>query len=162
MQSTYKILMTHAIQMLCISFELLSKKSSSLCSVQLLNRVRLFLTPWTAACQASLSITNSRSLPKFMSVELVMPSNHFILSRPVLLLPSIFPSIRVFPMSQLFTSGGQSTRVSASTSVLPMNTQAWSPLGWTCWISLQSRVRSRVFSNNAVQGHQFFCTQLSL
>ena len=65
-------------------------------SVQLLSHVRLFATPWTAACQASLSITNSRSPLKLMSVELVMPSNHLILCRPLLLLPSIFPSIRVF------------------------------------------------------------------
>ena len=65
-------------------------------SVQSLSRVRLFATPWTAARQASLSITNSRSLPKLMSIELVMPSNHLILCRPLLLLPSIFPSTRVF------------------------------------------------------------------
>ena len=65
-------------------------------SVQSFSRVRLFATPWTAACQASSSITNSRSLPKLMSIESVMPSNHLILSRPLLLLPSIFPSIRVF------------------------------------------------------------------
>ena len=64
--------------------------------IQSLNRVQHLVTPWTAARQASLSITNSRSLPKFMSIQLVMPSNHFILSRPLLLLPSIFPSIRVF------------------------------------------------------------------
>ena len=67
-----------------------------LSSVQLLSRVRLFVTPWTAACQASLSITNSRSLLKLMSVESVVPSNHLILCCPLLLLPSIFPSIRVF------------------------------------------------------------------
>ena len=65
-------------------------------SVQSLSHVRLFMTPWTAARQASLSITNSRSLPKFMSIESVMPSNHLILCHPLLLLPSIFPSIRVF------------------------------------------------------------------
>ena len=65
-------------------------------SVQSLSRVRLFATPWTAACQASLSITNSRSLPKLMSIEAVMPSCHLILCHPLLLLPSIFPSIRVF------------------------------------------------------------------
>ena len=65
-------------------------------SVQSLNRVRLFATPWTAVRQASLSITNSQSLPKLMSIESVMPSNHLILCRPLLLLPSIFPSIRVF------------------------------------------------------------------
>ena len=65
-------------------------------SVQSLSRVRLFVTPWTTACQASLSITNSRSLPKLMSIKSVMPSNHLILCRPLLLPPSIFPSIRVF------------------------------------------------------------------
>ena len=79
-----------------------------LSSVQLLSPVRLFETPWTAACQASLSITNSRSLLKVMSVESVMPSNHLILCCPLLPLPSLFPSIRVFLMSQVFTSGGQS------------------------------------------------------
>ena len=73
-----------------------------------------------------------------------------------------FPASGSFPMSQLFASGGQSTGVSASTSVLPMNTQDWSPLGWTGWISLQSKGLSRVFSNTTVQKHQFFCTQLSL
>ena len=97
------------------------------------------VTSWTAARQASLSITNSRNLLKLMSIESVMPSNHLILCRPLLLLPSIFPSIRSFPMSQLFTSGGQSIGVSASASVLPMNIQDRFPLGWTGWISLQSR-----------------------
>ena len=72
------------------------KIPNNISSVPLLSRVRLFATPWTAACQASSSITNSRSLPKLMSIESVMPSNHLILSRPLLLLPSIFPSIRVF------------------------------------------------------------------
>ena len=66
------------------------------CSVQSLSRVQLFATPWTAVCQASLSITNSQSLPKLMSIESVMPSNHLILCHPLLLLPSVFPSIRVF------------------------------------------------------------------
>ena len=91
-------------------------------SVQSLSRVRLFVTPWTAAHQASLSITNSQSLPKLMSIELVMPSNHLILCHPLLLLPSIFPASRPSQMIQLFASGGQSIGVSASTSVLPMNT----------------------------------------
>ena len=76
--------------------------------------------------------------------------------------PQSFPASGSFQMSQLFTSGGQSIGVSASTSVLPMNTQDWSPLRWTCWISLQSKGLSRVFSNTTVQKHQFFCTQLSL
>ena len=85
-----------------------------------------------------LSIINSQSLLKLMSIALVMPSNHLILCRPLFLLPSIFPSIRVFSVSQFFASGGQRIRVSASASVLPMNIQDWSPLGWTGWISLQS------------------------
>jgi len=137
------------------------KKGSVSQSVQSLSCGQPFATPWTAACQASLSITNSWSLPKLMSIELAMPSNHLILCRPLLLLPSIFPSIRVFQMSQLFASGGQSIGVSASTSVLPMNTQDWSPLGWTRWISLQSKGLSRVFSSTTVQKHQFFGAQLS-
>ena len=72
-----------------------------------------------------------------------------------------FPASGSFQMSQLFASGGQSIGVSASTSVLPVNTQDWSPLGWTSWISLQSKGLSRVFSNTTVQKHQFFSTQLS-
>ena len=125
-------------------------------SVQLLSHVQLFATQWIAARQASLSITNSRSPPKHMSIVSVMPSNHLILCCPLLLLPSIFPSIRSFQMSQLFASGGQSIGVSASTSVPPMNTRDWSPLGWTGWISLQSKGLSRVFTNTTVQKHQFF------
>ena len=89
-------------------------------------------------CQGSLSITNSRSPPKPMSIESMMPSNHLILCCPLLLLPSIFPASGSFPMSQLFASDGQNTGVSASTSVLPINTQDRSPLGWTGWI-LQSK-----------------------
>ena len=89
-----------------------------------------FATPWTAACQASLSITNSQTLLKLMSIESVMPSNHLILCHPLLLPPSIFPSIRVFQMSQLFALGGQSIGASASTSVLLINIQDWFPLGW--------------------------------
>ena len=76
--------------------------------------------------------------------------------------PQSFPTSGSFQMSQLFASGGQSIGVSASTSVLPMNTQDWSPLGWTGWISLQSKRLSRVFSNTTVQKRQFFRTQLSL
>ena len=122
--------------------------------VQSLSRVWLFATPWTAA--HSLFIGNSWSLLKLMSIESVMPSDHLILCYPLLLLHSIFPSIRVFSNSQLFTSGGQSIGVSASTSVLPMNIQDWFPLGWTGLISLQSKGLSRVFSNTTVQKHQFF------
>ena len=130
--------------------------------VQSLSHVGLFMTPQVAACQASLFITNSRNLLKLMSIKSVTPSNHLILCHPLLLLPSIFPSIRVFPMSQFFTLGGQSIGVSASASVLPMNIQDWFPLGWTGWISLQSKGLSRVFSNTTAQKHQFFSAQLSL
>ena len=76
--------------------------------------------------------------------------------------PQSFPASGSFPVSQLFISGGQSIGVSASTSVPPMNTQDWSLLGWTGWISLQSKGHSRVFSDTTVQKHQFFCAQLSL
>ena len=134
---------------------------SQFTSVQLLSHVWLFGTPWIAARQASLSITNSQSLPKLMSIESVMPPKHLILCCPLLLLPSMFPSIRSFQMSQFFASGGQSIAVSVSTSVLPVNTQDSSPLGWTGWISLQSKGLSRVFSNTTVQKHQFFSAQLS-
>ena len=81
------------------------------------------VTPWTAACQSSLSITNSLSLLKLMSIESVMPSNHLILCHPLLLPPSIFPSIRALPMSQFFASGGQSIGALASASFLPINIQ---------------------------------------
>ena len=131
-------------------------------SVQLLSHVRLCAIPWTTAHQASLSITNSQSLLKLMSIESVMPSSHLILCHLLLLLPPIPPSIRSFPMSRLFAWGGQSIGVSASASVLPMNTQDWSPLEWTGWISLQSKGLSRVFSNTTLQKHQFFGAQTSL
>ena len=75
--------------------------------------------------------------------------------------PQSLPASKSFPMSQLFAWGGQSIGISASASVLPMNTQDWSPLGWTCWTSLQSKGLSRVFSNTTVQKHQFFSAQLS-
>ena len=91
-------------------------------SAQLLSCVQLFATPWTAAFQASLSITNSWNLLKLVSIQLLMPSNHITLYYPPLL-PSLFPSIRVFPMSWLFVSGGQITGASASASVHPMNIQ---------------------------------------
>ena len=90
---------------------------------QLLSLIRFFVTPWTAACQVSLSFTISWSLLKLMSSESVMPSNHLILCCPLLLLTSIFPSIRVFSNESVFESGGQSIGVSASASVLPMNIQ---------------------------------------
>ena len=131
-------------------------------SVHLFSCVQLFVILWTAAHQASLSITNSRSLLKLMSIESVMPSNRLILCHLLLLPSSIFPSIGSFQMSQFFTSGGQSIGVSALTSVLPMNTQDLSPLGWSGWISLQSKGFSKVFSNTTVQKHQLFGAQLAL
>ena len=113
----------------------------------------LFATPWAAARQASLSITNSLSPPKFMSIESVVPSNYLILCRPLLLLPSIFPSVRVFSNESALRIRWPKYGISSvSTSVLPVNIQDWS-LGWTGWISLQSKGLSRVFSNTTVQKH---------
>ena len=127
----------------------------------LLSFVRLFATAWTAGCQASLSTTYFQSLLKLMSIELGMSSNHLILYRPLLLLPSIFPSIMFF-FSEFFSSGGQSIGASGSASVLPVNIQDWFPLGLICLISLQSERLLRVFSNTTVQKHQFLGAQLSL
>ena len=116
-------------------------QSHWLISVQSLSHVWLFATTWTVAHQASLPITNYWSMLKLMSIESVMPSNHLILCHPLLLLPSIFPRIRVFfPVSHLFTSHGQNIGVSTSASVLSMTIQDWSPLGLTGLISLSSRV----------------------
>ena len=141
-------------------------------SVQSLSRVRLFATPWIAARQASLSITSSQSLLTLMPIESVMPSSEFTHthahqvgdaiqpSHPLSSLspPAPNPSQHqgLCQMSQLFAWGGQSIGVSASALVLPMNTQGWSPLGRTGWISLQSKGLSRVFSDTTVQKHQFF------
>ena len=94
-----------------------------------------------------------------MTIDLVMPSNHLILCPPFSSCLQSFPASGYFPVSQLFASGGQSIRASASASVPPMNIQDWSPLGWTDGISLQSKGLSRVFSNTTVQKHQFFGTQ---
>ena len=125
-------------------------------SCQSLSCVWLFVTPWTAAHQASLSITNSQSSLKLMSIELEMPSNHLIVWFP-LLLPSTFPSIRVFsnePFLHIINW--------ALASVLPMNVQDWSPLALTSLISFQSKGPSRVFANTTVQNQKFFSTQFSL
>ena len=137
--------------------------------MHLLSHMPIFVTPWTAARQASLFFTIYWSLLKLISIESGMPPNHLVLYCPLLLLPSIFLSMvfhptavcsfRVYPMSQLFSTGGQSIRASAS--VLPMNIQDRFPLGLTALISLQSKGLSRVFSNIMVQKHQFFGAQLS-
>ena len=107
-------------------------RSDLFSSVQLLSRVWLFATLWSASCQAPLSITNSQSSPKLMSIESVMPSSHLILCCPLLLLPPIPPSIRVF-------SNKSTLRMRWLKSVLPVNTQDWSPLEWTGWISCSPR-----------------------
>ena len=109
----------------------------------MLSCVQLFAAPRLATHQASLSFTISWSLLKLMSIESVMPSNHFILCRPLLLLPSIFPALRSFQMSQLFASDGQNIGVSASTSVHPVNTKDRSPLGdWLDFPAVQGPLMS--------------------
>ena len=125
-------------------------------SFQLHSRVWLFAIPWTAACQASLSVTNSWSLLKLMSIESVMPSNHLILCHPLPLTPSIFPRSRVFSNESVLHIRWPKYLSFSSASILPMNIQDWFPLGRTGWISLQSRGLSRIFSNTTVQKHQFF------
>ena len=130
-------------------------------SVQLLSHVCFFAILWTAAHQASLSITNSRSLLKFMSIESVIPSNHLILCRPLSSCLQSFPASGSF-QSHYSASGGRSIGVSASALVLPMNIQDWFPLGWTGWITFMFKGLSGVFSNTTVQKHQFFSAQPSL
>ena len=141
-------------------YKILKKLFQPFSLVQSLSPVWLFVTPWIAARQASLSTTNSQSLLRLMSIELgchpaisssVVPFSYCLKS---------FPTSRSFPMSGLFPLGGQS--IGASASVLPMNIQDWFPSGWTGWISLQSKGLSRVFSNTTVQKHQFFGAQPSL
>ena len=130
-------------------------------SDQLLSCVRLFATPWIAACQASLSITNSQSSLRLMSISQWC---HQAISSSVVLFascPQSLPASEPFPMSQLFARGGQSIGVSALASFLPKKSQGWSPSECTGWISLQSKGLSRVFSNTTVQKHQFFGAQPS-
>ena len=127
------------------------------------SRVQLFATPWTAACHASLSITNSQSLLKLMSIESVMPSNHLILCHP-LLLPWIFPSIRVFSNESVLRIRwpkywGFSFSISPS---LPVNIQGWFLLGLTGLISLLPKGLSSVFSNTTVRRHQLFSAKCFL
>ena len=122
------------------------KKKNTTIVVHSLSRVRLFVSPWTAARQASLSFTISQSLLKLKSIESLLPSNHFILCCPLSCLQS-FPASGSFPMSWLFASGGQSIWASASASVLPVNIQGWFPLGLTGLISWLSQGLSRVFSS---------------
>ena len=136
-------------------------RSCTVSSVQSLNRVWLLVIPWTTASQASLSITNFRSLHKLMSIEKVMSSNHLILCHP-LLLPSIFSSIRVFS-NELALHIRWPKYCSFSFNISPsMNIQDWFPLRWIGWISLHFKGLSRVSSNNTVQKHKLFSAQLSL
>ena len=145
-----------------------SKKSRTLnySSVQLLSCVRLFVTPWTAARQASLSITNSWSPPKPMSIKSLMPSNHLTLCRPLLLLPFIFPSIRVFSNESALCIRWPKYW-SFSFNISPSSEHpGLSPLGWTGWISLLSKGLSRVFQHHSskasiLQHSAFFIVQLS-
>ena len=131
-------------------------------SDQSLSCVWLFATPQTAAYQASLSFTISQSLLKLMSIESLLPPSHLILCIPFSSCLQSFPASDYFPMSWLFASGDQRIGASTSASVHQMNIQDWFPLGWTGWISLQSKGLSRVFSNTTVQKHQFFGAQPSL
>ena len=138
--------------------QVIPDKSVQSSLLQLLSHVRLFVTPWTAAPQASLTITNSQSL--FISIKLVMPSNRLSLCCP-LLPPSIFPSIRVFSNESVLRIRWP-RYWSFSFSISPLiNIQHWFPLGLTGW-NLLSKGLSKVFSNTTVQKHQFFGTQLSL
>ena len=135
---------------------------SQFSSVELLSPVRLLATPWTTACQASLSITNSQSLLKLMSIELVMPSNHLILCHPLLLQPSIFPSIRVFSNESVLQIRWPKYW-SLSFSISPSNEYPGLISFRTDWLDLLAvKGLSTVFSNTTVQKHQFFSTQLSL
>ena len=138
------------------------KLDKDISSVQSLSCVWFFMTPRTAAQKASLSIRNSQSLFKLISIESVMPSNYVSLCCPLLLLPSIFPSIRVVSNESVLPKGGKSNGISASASVLPMNMWDRFPLGLTNLISMLYKGLTRVLSNTTIQKHQFFSTHLSL
>ena len=154
------------MELFYFSSPILTPKNNQLLMLQIrsdqsLSHVRLFATPWIAGRQASLSITNSRSSTKLKSIKSVMPSSHLILCRPLLLLPPIPPNIRVFSNESTLHMRWPKYW-SFSFSISPSNeTQGWSPLERTSWISLQSKELSRVFSNTTVQKHQFFGTQPS-
>ena len=137
-------------------------RTQAIIAVQLLSLAWLFVTPWTAARQASLSFPISWSLLKLMSIELVVPDNHLVLCYLLLLLPSIFPSIRVFSNESVLRIRWP-MYWSFSFSISPSNEYSvLISLGWTGWNSFQSKGLSRVFCNTTVQKHQFFSTQLSV
>ena len=130
-------------------------------SVQSLSRVQLFATPWITACQTSLSITNSRSSLKLVFIKSVIPCSHLILCHPLLFLPPIPPRKRVFSSESTLRMRWPKYWTFSFSISPSKNTQDWSPLGCTGWISLQSKGLSSVFSNITVQKHQFFGAQLS-
>ena len=130
--------------------------------VQSLSCVRFFVTLCTAACQASLSFSMSQSLPKLMSIESVIPSNHLILYCPLLLLPSIFPNNKVFSSESTLHIRWPSIEASASATALQMNIQGWFPLGLTGLTSLHFKGLSRVFSSTTIPKHKFFVAMPSL
>ena len=151
----YRVIMHHPIKHVC---SITAKFSSvQFSSFQSLSRVWLFGTPWIAAHQASLCITNSDSRPSSLWCHPAISSSVVPFSSHL----QSLPASESFPMSQPFTWGGQSTGVSALASFLPKNTQGWSPLEWTGWISLLSKGLSRVFSSTTVWKHQFFGAQPS-
>ena len=133
-----------------------------MCSVQSLSRVQLFTTPWTATHQACLSITNSWSLLKLMSIESLMPSNHLILCCPLLLLPPIFPSIRVF--SNESSLHNRWPKYWSFSFCISLSNEYSGLISFRMdWLDLLAvKELSRVFSNTTGQKHQFFGTQLSL
>ena len=146
-------------QVFVVLFSILSPLICCYCCCSATKACLTLCDPWTVVCRASLSVTVSRSLLRFMSIESVMLSNHIILCHPLLLCLRSFPASGSFPVSWLFTSGGQSIEASASPSVLPMNIQGWFPLGLTGLISLQSSGISRVFFNlkASILQHLAFC-----
>ena len=145
--SSFMLIIIYSEVLLCYSVWV-----SCVVVIQSLSHVWLFVTPWTAACQASLCFTTFRSLLKLMSIESVMPSNHLFLCCPLLLLPSMFPSIRVFSNESALCIRWPKYW-SFSFSIFPVNIQGWFPLGLTGLVSLQSKGLSRVFSNTLFQKH---------
>ena len=148
-------------QNIIASWNSFEKDSVQFSSVHSLSHARLFATPWIAARQASLSVTTPgvHSDPRPLSQWCHPAISSSVI--PFSFCLQSLPASGSFPMSQIFTEGGQSIGVSTLASVLPKNTQDWSPLEWTGWISLQSKGLSRVFSNTTVQKHQFFSAQPS-
>ena len=143
-------------------FKLVTLSTFCLAVVQSLSCVWLFATPWTAAPQASLSFTTSRSLLKLMPIELMVPSNHLVLHFSLLPCLQSFPASGSFPMSQLFASGGQTIRSSTSASAPPLYIQHWFVYDWLIWYPCRSRDSQRVFSSTRIQKHKFFSAQPSL